>query len=703
MSKNTLLRILLTFTGIILLLGLTYLLPLLLQESSQESPVSTPLTGDVTPTNGSESPEIVIQPFKHTITDQGEMKFEITAERAEKYRQNKAFLLKNIQKAVFYGKDRRRFELTAETGHWDESKQMVIVEGNIMCRVFEEGQEDYLELTCQHLNYDINLKTMEGYGNLRANYGQYQTTGEKLTINLNLNLVTIEDNIITQIGPGALNSKEINPGIPIIGRARKAIYHINERVLDYLGSPEIFWGSDSIKAGQFHFDFLNQSFSGINGITADFSLGPSQYGPEPSLKVTSSVIQVDLKQSRINLKDNVAIWHGHDHVFCNAFGCVFDRETNEVQSMRADGEVLVRYSDITANSSSLTVHLPTESAQLSGDAKIERDDGTSIEAMVVQIKYGSRIYMADEQVKMIIPPSKATPSKRSASLDLGLFSMNPNAPAAETQFYCNQAILDENQGHIDASGDIRGYQSDYTFSADSLRINSDPQTREFKSLVATGKVQLSEKGRILTGDALNYSGSDRRAVLSGNATFWEASNSIRADRFEYLSNTKMIEAFGNVAGVLTSTTPMSRSAAPGEVKSKPTETHVSSNYASFDQKQNLAVFRENVLIIQEMYELKAQNVSIFIDPVTKTIKSADAVEKIELKQETFHATGSSLTYSAGDSIIVLKGSEAEKCRIWQGERGAEAEEIKVFVNENRFTIEKGLSVIMPSELGGTLK
>ena len=52
--------------------------------------------------------------------------------RIKKHRKNKAFLLKKIQKAVFSGKDNRRYELTAQTGHWDESKQTVIVAGDVI-------------------------------------------------------------------------------------------------------------------------------------------------------------------------------------------------------------------------------------------------------------------------------------------------------------------------------------------------------------------------------------------------------------------------------------------------------------------------------------------------------------------------------------------------------------------------------------------
>ncbi len=695
-ARRSFTTVLLTLAGIVVLLGVTYLLPLMFEDRSEPAaPTGLPET----PSPGVDSPEIVIQPFTHTITDQGVLKFEIYAERAEKYQKNKAFLLKKIQKAVFYGKDDRRYELTAQTGHWDESKQMVIVEGDVICKVIEAGNPDLLELTCQYLSYDINLKTMEGYGAVRANYSQYQTTGEKLTVNLNLNLVTLEDNIITQIGPGVIRSEEINPGIPVIAKARKAIYHIKDQVLDYLGNPEVFWGSDCLKAGQLHFEFTQQRFSGLNGVTVDFAPGPSTAGPEPVIHVTASNLTVDLVARRLDLRDNVAIRQGTQHLFSDSFTCFYDESTHQISTVKAAGGVEIQHTDLNASCGALAVNLAEQTAQLSGDASIHRADGSSVEAMMIQIKYGIRVYQAEEQVKLVIP---GTDSDRPAK-GLGLFSMTQSKqPQAETQVFCNQAVLDEQRGHVVANGDVRGVQGDNSFSSENLSIQFEPVTREFQRLEADGKVQLSESGRILTGDKLTYTNADRRAILSGNATFWETKNSLRADRFEYVTDREIIEAFGNVAGVLTSGEPVK----PGSEKtpvSDRKETHVASQYASFDQRQNLAVFRDQVLIRQGLYELKAETVSVFIDPVSQTVQNAEAQGKVELRQDAFHATGSSLTYSAGNSIIVLKGSDAEKCRIWQGERGAEAEEIKVFVDENRFTIEKGLSVIMPSELGGAIR
>ncbi len=695
-ARRSFTTVLLTLVGIVVLLGVTYLLPLMFEDNG--NPI-TPSGIPETPSPGTDSPEIVIQPFTHTITDQGVLKFEIYAERAEKYQKNKAFLLKKIQKAVFYGKDDRQYELTAQTGHWDESKQMVIVEGDIVCKVIEEGNPDQLELTCQYLTYDINLKTMEGYGAVRANYSQYQTTGEKLTVNLNLNLVTLEDNIITQIGPGVIRSEEINPGIPVIAKARKAIYHIKNQVLDYLGDPEVFWGSDNLMAGQLHFDFVQKRFSGLNGVTVEFAPGPSAQGPEPVIHVTASNLTVDLVSRLLDLRDNVAIRQGIQYLFSDSFTCVFNESKHQIEAVKAAGGVEIQHADLDASCSGLIVNLPGETAQLSGDAAIRRTDGSSVEAMMIQIKYGSRVYQADEQVKLVIPGRNSDhPTK-----GLGLFSMTQSKqPQVETQIFCNQALLDERSGHISAVGDVRGVQGDNSFSSESLNIEYEPVSREFQRLEAVGKVQLSESGRILTGDKLIYTSADRRAILSGNATFWETKNSLRADRFEYVTDREIIEAFGNVAGVLTSGTPV-KSGSVSTPASDRRETHVAAQYASFDQRQNLAVFRDQVLINQGLYELKAETVSVFIDPVTQTIRNADAQGKVELRQDGFHATGSSLTYSAGDSIIVLKGSDAEKCRIWQGERGAEAEEIKVFVDENRFTIEKGLSVIMPSQLGGAIR
>ena len=94
---------------------------------------------------------------------------------------------------------------------------------------------------------------------------------------------------------------------------------------------------------------------------------------------------------------------------------------------------------------------------------------------------------------------------------------------------------------------------------------------------------------------------------------------------------------------------------------------------------------------------------ITLDPITKKLLKTDASGHITVKQNDFNATGSTLTYLVEQSIIVLKGSDTEKARVWRGERGSEANEITFNINENRFRIEDGISVLMPDQLSETFR
>ena len=76
----------------------------------------------------------------------------------------------------------------------------------------------------------------------------------------------------------------------------------------------------------------------------------------------------------------------------------------------------------------------------------------------------------------------------------------------------------------------------------------------------------------------------------------------------------------------------------------------------------------------------------------------DARDNIQIKHPLFEATGHSLTYSPETSILVLRGTDTQKCRVIQGDRGTEGELVRFFTDENRVAIEKGTSVILPSEI-----
>ena len=135
----------------------------------------------------------------------------------------------------------------------------------------------------------------------------------------------------------------------------------------------------------------------------------------------------------------------------------------------------------------------------------------------------------------------------------------------------------------------------------------------------------------------------------------------------------------------------------------PESIRIQADEGMFDQEKSEADFKGHTIVIWQAWNIQSNQIHIGFDPVSKQMQSAIAEGQVVMKQNDFNATGATLTYSAEQSIIKLTGSETEKARVWRGERGSEAEQITFFVNEHRYQIEDGLSVVMPGELTESIK
>lgn len=96
--------------------------------------------------------------------------------------------------------------------------------------------------------------------------------------------------------------------------------------------------------------------------------------------------------------------------------------------------------------------------------------------------------------------------------------------------------------------------------------------------------------------------------------------------------------------------------------------------------------------------VRSQSTQLYFDEESGELMQMDSLGNIQIKHSIFEATGHSLTYSPETSILVLRGNDKQKCRVIQGDRGTEAEIVRFFIDENRIAIEKGTSVILPSEI-----
>jgi lipopolysaccharide export system protein LptA len=83
--------------------------------------------------------------------------------------------------------------------------------------------------------------------------------------------------------------------------------------------------------------------------------------------------------------------------------------------------------------------------------------------------------------------------------------------------------------------------SEMRLEAQKLWVLMDKVSQQITSAKATGKVKISEKDRVATGDQAEYNAKDGKLVLMGNATVTRGREMMKGDRITFWRGDNRIE------------------------------------------------------------------------------------------------------------------------------------------------------------------
>ncbi|MBJ7537714.1 lipopolysaccharide transport periplasmic protein LptA [Marinomonas transparens] len=111
------------------------------------------------------------------------------------------------------------------------------------------------------------------------------------------------------------------------------------------------------------------------------------------------------------------------------------------------------------------------------------------------------------------------------------------------EIQANEAFFDQNTGEAIYKGDVFVKQGSIEIEAQYLKVTTDPQTRQFSELVATGKPakfsqQIDWNGNMVIsqGDNIHYLTSESKLEITGNGYLNRMKNKITADYILYMIN-----------------------------------------------------------------------------------------------------------------------------------------------------------------------
>ena len=109
------------------------------------------------------------------------------------------------------------------------------------------------------------------------------------------------------------------------------------------------------------------------------------------------------------------------------------------------------------------------------------------------------------------------------------------------EIQANEASFDQNSGQATYKGNVFVKQGSIEIQAQYLKVSTDPKTRKFSSLEATGSPaqfsqQIDWSGNIVIskGNEIRYSTSDSKLEIMGDGYLSRMQNSITADHIVYM-------------------------------------------------------------------------------------------------------------------------------------------------------------------------
>ncbi len=688
----------LIFFSLCLLVSITYVIPLTLQhfDSAKEKKIKAVAKKSTK----AETADIIIQPFKRTVTEQGRDQVEIEAERAEIDQKNNYFTLKKISKGIFYGKNNEKFVIKADIGTWDSQNRIVNARGNIQGQIIQKADRNPVDFTCDWLTYIWKKRLVRGGDKVFISQGPYRASGKHIRIELDNNRAVLAGEVQTTIDPDAFRKAPVQMKAPVLVKSQRMVFHTDKSVLEYEGNPQINSDQGLLRAGKITFAFGESKYflaqDGVEVITRPF---PSDaMGPQAPVTIKASVCQADIQSGEIRFKDQVQVIQRTSTLLTDELTFQLDSASRELLAVNADKNVKYMDQEI-SGSGDHALYSPTDDQLiLAGNARITYDTGNVITARQFRLFPKRKFYIAENEIMIRYIPKEGNsrPVARSGS-HVTLPELKPGVPVI---FHCDHLTLDDAAGILNLTGDVRGKQDIYTFGSDEMTLRFDPVSKELLTMHAEKNVHTAQNDEVLTGDSMDYDLQTDELKLTGNAMYWKGKTRIKADRFVYHRQTGRIDLNGSIDMAVDS-----KSGVPVPGESEPSDSVILLNADDgwINENDGRAEFNGNVVVHWDTWEITADKLKLELNSETKAVKEVIAEENVTVHHEELKATGSTLTYDVENSIIVLRGAEGGKCKVWMNERGSQAEQLTVYVDENRVEIENGLSIMMPGELNGNIR
>jgi len=695
-SRSALIGFIVVFC-IVLLVAATYIVPVIIVNNATRSEITavdtpiipaeeSPPDTSSPPETEKEGPNITIKPFTMVVTSQGKPELKMRAVEAVSDQEKQLFTLNTIEEIRFFGEDNEQVVITADHGIWKKQNNRVEITGNVIAEITKPGEETVV-VTCQWLNYNNDINTLTCGSDVVITRKYLKAVGEKLIIRPKINHLELDGDVVTTIEIEAFKNESIPLEKPVVITSKNLFYNGENKILQFSGSPVVKSGRNIIKCQQIRADLRNKNTRIIFTENCRMKLGlmaqKSGFSHEIA-NIRAEEVLLDMIAGELRLTDNIFFKQGDINLEASdKVSLLMDPNSSSFFGGNAHGNVKFSEKSFSGSAQTVSWDPVLGIALLSENAMLENTSDTKVTGDQIQLNIEDRHYIVD---------GNATIHTLSADSSGSLFNRFNSAESETNVPMIIQSVrleVFESQGQALFTGGVKGKKGTFQFAADEMELLFDPETHQILSLSARNNITMTDRERVLTGGLFHYDATTGNAEIWKKPVMWKENNQLRADRFVYNENDQLLRMLDNVEAVA--------------ITSEGQEINLTGGNGTYDESNGILEFQDDVHMNWDIWKIRSNSLRIQLDENTGELKDANAFGDLKVDHESFNATGNALTYNPETFILVLTGTKDKKCQVTQGERGSQGETIKFFVNENRFVIEKGMSMIMPTEMTGTLE
>ncbi len=703
----------LVIAGIALLIAVTYLIPIFMVRSTDVTvsepdeaithDVSDDIPDDIELADEPDGPLILIQPFQRVVTSEGKPELEIRAETATIDQKSRSFKLTNVEEIVFFGGNGERVIVKSDWGVWNQQTNIVTVRGNVRADIDIPDQKP-VHVTAEWLEYDSDRNLLTGGDNIQIDHNMYKATGNKLSIRPEANHMELKENVVSSIQPDVFGGMTYLSEAIVI-ESGSLQFDSRNNVIQFDIDPVVTSQNSSLMASKITVitDSDNIRILWQKNVQFKIEIPDS----DDLLLVSAEQAVLDQNAGTVVLTENASLQHGNSVIQADdRITIMIDPKTEDFIGLQATGSVFFEDLDFAGRADAFSWDAKRQVAILNGNGFLGNKQDTRVFGDQIQIQIEKRFYTALNNVRLEIE-KQASDSGQNISMFNG-FTGKTQSDSEPLIIHCRLLEADEASGELHFIDNVDGHQGSFRFSMDRMNIQFDSRTRQMIGLTGKGNVSLQDMDRLIIGQTLDYTVSTGDITMRDSPVMWYGDTQIRADRFDYNEHDQLLKMSGNIEAIAQTDahtelpfdmdSPDAAGDENSELEDDDQTIYLTAGNGVYNEVTGNFHFQDDVVMKRGLWTIRSESLTLVFDTESGRLSGADALGNIRIDHTLFNATGHSLTWSPETSILILRGTDTQKSQVIQDDRGSAGSEIRFFIDENRFVVDEGISMIMPAEM-----